>query len=462
VTVAAFSPQYAHAQQPAEQPSPEGQPPVAEPPPASPDAPPAEPTTAEAQPEEPSTPTSETTTSGEQPLPEPVPAEVEEDKPPPFRLDFYGFTMLDIGYQFKQNDPAWFDTLRPTKLPAFNNEFGEDGHTFASVRQTRFGVKGFTPTDLGELQTIFEFEMFGVGADAGQTTIRLRHAYGELGQIGAGQYWSPFMDIDVFPNSVEYWGPPGMAFFRNVQVRWMPIKGDTRLTFALERPGASADAADPYVERIELEGVQFRFPYPDASGEFRYGAPWGYVELAGLLRRIEWDDPDTSDNDLSDGVFGWGFNLSSNVKLGGDNVLKLSALYGEGIQNYMNDATADIGVEPNPGDAEQPLLGVAMPIVGLVAFVDWYWTEKWMSSAGYSMIWIDNASGQDPTDLEWGHYALGNLFYKPVPDFMVGGEFQWGRRENWNDDFSVNDYRLQFSFKWSFAGTLANTTEKAE
>ena len=33
------------------------------------------------------------------------------------------------------------------------------------------------------------------------------------------------MDIDVFPNSIEYWGPAGMAFFRNVQFRWMPIKG---------------------------------------------------------------------------------------------------------------------------------------------------------------------------------------------------------------------------------------------
>ena len=33
------------------------------------------------------------------------------------------------------------------------------------------------------------------------------------------------MDPDVFPNSLEYWGPTGMVFFRNVQVRWMPITG---------------------------------------------------------------------------------------------------------------------------------------------------------------------------------------------------------------------------------------------
>jgi hypothetical protein len=102
-------------------------------------------------------------------------------------------------------------------------------------------VKTLTPTPLGDLKTIFEFELFGTGADAGQTTFRLRHAWGELGHFGAGQTWSPFMDIDVFPNSLEYWGPNGMVFFRNVQVRWTPIQGASNVVIALERPGASAD-----------------------------------------------------------------------------------------------------------------------------------------------------------------------------------------------------------------------------
>src|SRR5262245_53646236 len=130
-------------------------------------------------------------------------------------VDLYGFIMLDTGYQVNQNDPDWFDVLRPTKLPAFENQFGADGNWFFSVRQSRFGVKSSTPTDLGALKTQFEFELFGTGVDAGQTTFRLRHAYAELGQWGVGQTWSPFMDIDVFPNSVEYWGPNGMVFFRN-------------------------------------------------------------------------------------------------------------------------------------------------------------------------------------------------------------------------------------------------------
>ena len=62
---------------------------------------------------------------------------------------------------------------------------------FAGVRQSRLGVRSSTPTDLGDLKTIFEFELFGTGVDSGQTTFRLRHAWGELGAFGAGQYLEP-------------------------------------------------------------------------------------------------------------------------------------------------------------------------------------------------------------------------------------------------------------------------------
>ncbi|MCI0612719.1 hypothetical protein L0244_06990, partial [bacterium] len=75
-----------------------------------------------------------------------TPAELTKPK-----FDIYGFAMLDTGYQGKQNDPNWFDVVRPTKLPAFENQFGEDGRWFAGVRQSRFGVKSYFPTDLGEL-----------------------------------------------------------------------------------------------------------------------------------------------------------------------------------------------------------------------------------------------------------------------------------------------------------------------
>jgi len=370
-------------------------------------------------------------------------------------IDLYGFVMTDTGYDFGQIDPQWFDVVRPTKLPSFANQFGGNGNAYFSVRQTRFGVKTSTPTGMGDLKTQFEFELFGTGVDAGQTTFRLRHAYGELGQFGAGQTWSAFMDIDVFPNSVEYWGPNGMVFFRNVQLRWMPIRTKrTDLTFALERPGASADQG-VYANRIELQGVKPRFNLPDISGHLRLTRDWGYVQGAAIFRKIGWVDTNDPNFNLSGTAYGWGVNVTSNLKLGTRNIARLAVVYGEGVENYMNDAPVDIGIENNFSNPVTPVKGVPLPVLGVVSFLDHNWSESFSSSAGYSMVNIDNSNAQNPSDFHQGHYALANLLYHPIPKVTMGGEFQFGRRVNFSNGFNFNDYRMQFSFKYDWKKTFA-------
>jgi hypothetical protein len=368
------------------------------------------------------------------------------------RFDIYGAAMLDMGYQFGQNDPNWYDVLRPTKLPSYKNQYGADGRFFAGVRQSRLGFKAFVPTSMGELRTIFEFELFGTGVDAGQTTFRLRHAWGELGHFGAGQTWSPFMDPDVFPNSLEYWGPNGMVFFRNVQLRWMPVLGNTSLMFALERPGASADQG-VYSGRVELEGVKARFPLPDFSAQFRTSGGWGHLQIAGMVRQIKWDDLNTDQYDLSGSATGWGVNVSSNIKIKKD-VLRLQAVYGEGIQNYMNDAPVDIGIQNNLSNTRTPVLGKALPVLGLVAFYDRTWSDKWSSTLGYSRVDITNSDGQAADAYKTGQYGLVNLLYYPVSGVMMGAELQYGRRDNNSDGWFEDDTRVQVSFKYNFKHSM--------
>jgi hypothetical protein len=50
-----------------------------------------------------------------------------------------------------------------------------------------------------------------------------------------------------------------------------------------------------------------------------------------------------------------------------------------------------------------------------------------------------------------GQYGSANLLCTPVKNVLMGGEFQWARRENFSDGFSLNDYRVQFSFKYNFS-----------
>ena len=150
---------------------------------------------------------------------------IAAQSPPPTKPSFevYGFAMLDMGHNFKQIDPNWFDTLRITRLPKVANEFGADNSTFAGVRQSRLGVKSTTPTTAGDLKTIFEFELFGTGVDEGQTTFRLRHAWGELGAFGAGQDLEPVQRPGRLSEHAGVLGPDGYSL---VPQRAAPLHPD--------------------------------------------------------------------------------------------------------------------------------------------------------------------------------------------------------------------------------------------
>jgi hypothetical protein len=217
----------------------------------------------------------------------------------------------------------------------------------------------------------------------------------------------------------------------------------------LERPGASGDQG-VYSNRIELEGIRPQFTLPDFSAEYRFGQSWGYVELAGLVRRIAWKDIGNSPFELSGDAIGWGLNLSSGIKFGEKNMLKLQVVYGEGIENYMNDAPVDIGIQNRFGNATRPIEGVALPVLGIVAFYDHYWSDKFSSTIGYSMVDINNSDAQEPSAFKQGQYALTNLLYYPTANALMGIELQWGDRENFRDGWNVSDYRIQLSFKYNF------------
>ncbi|HWT98194.1 MAG TPA: DcaP family trimeric outer membrane transporter, partial [Terriglobales bacterium] len=133
----------------------------------------------------------------------------QADAKPSFTL--YGTAQLDYIYDVHRVDPSWEDALRPSKIPTTEGLFGSNGQSLFSVKQSRFGVTGDVPVGrkLSDIDFKFEFDMFGVGADAGKTTIRLRHAYVQWGDLLAGQTNSVFMDGAAFPNVIDYWRPTG-------------------------------------------------------------------------------------------------------------------------------------------------------------------------------------------------------------------------------------------------------------
>ena len=106
----------------------------------------------------------------------------------------------------------------------------------------------------------------------------------------------------------------------------------------------------------------------------------------------------------------------------------------------------------------QPFVGVALPMWSMVAFYDHTWSDKWTSSIGYSRLTIDNSDSQAADAFKTGQYALGNLLFYPTDNVMMGGELQWGWRKNNTDGWSVDDWRIQFSFKYKFSASIGGNS----
>jgi hypothetical protein len=373
-------------------------------------------------------------------------------------FEIYGFAEADAIYDFGRMNPDWDDAYRPSKIANPEGEYGSDGQASVSVKQSRFGVKGTMPTAEGHapINFKFEFDLFGVGSDAGQTTFRLRYAYGEWGPLLAGQTTSIFMDLDVFPNVIDYWGPDGMVFWRNVQIRWTPWRTEhSSFAIGIEEPSNDVDTGQIREFDPQLgEAIQSDEKVPNLAAHWRTSGDWGHVQVAGILRDLGYDTKGTKNNQPKGSVTGWGVNLSGSINLFEKDRILLQYVYGHGIASYMNDGGMDLAPQGSLDTEDPRAHAVAVPLTGIVAYYDHYWNDKFSTSFGYSTTFVDNTNLQEHgTTYESGQYASANLLYYPVPNVMIGGEVLWGDLQEFHGE-TQDDVRVQFSVKYSWGKTF--------
>jgi hypothetical protein len=376
-----------------------------------------------------------------------APGSTAEEKAPDAgkaRLEIFGQVMLDAIYDFKRVDPTSNSVLRPSKIPVncpTDPGCGKNGETIFSIRQSKLGFRGFIPTSMGEVKTLFTMDLYD--SAGGQTHARVLEAWGELGEFGAGQYPTNFMDIDTFPNTIEYWGPNGMVFVRNPQIRITPINRDgLKVAFSLEAPGTAVDTGKASEVDPALAGVTSRTKYPDFIGSVRLDRDWGHVQAAGILRQLAFETPANPDAEPSGSKSGYGVNLSGVFNTFGKDRVTGAIVFGNGIASYMNDGGVDLA--PNASVQAE-----AVSTLGWFAYYDHYWNDKWSTSAGVSQHRQSNTDGQLPDAFKQGSYASVNLLHYPVKNLLVGTELIWGKREN-NDGATGDDSRVQFSAKFTF------------
>lgn len=350
------------------------------------------------------------------------------------RLTFGGYVKADFIYDFDQSlgDTFFVDSI------VVDGGDGESRFT-AHARQTRFNIRTESDTPRGPLTTFIEADFFGPRGNeifSNSHSLRLRHAVVEWDNWTIGQFWTNFMPIDVYPTTVDFEGPAGIPFVRQVQLRYTwPLGDRLALSASLENSEFSGRDADETFSESTSSGIRAGLDeIPDFTIAAAYTADWGMVRAAGVARRL--GSPVSDDTE-----FGWGVNLAGQLDLWRGGSVVGSFTGGEGVGRYI--------INGGGQDAFVAADGSLEPITSWGATVglthDFTPQITGGLTGGYYKV-EDTFADTATKELQTVH---ASLFWRPVERLAVGAEVMHGRRET-ADGSSDNATRLQASVQVNF------------
>lgn len=353
------------------------------------------------------------------------------------------------------------DTFAASAIPQDGSvQDNREGQFRAHARQTRINIATSTPTDFGVARTFIEGDFFGSGGNevlSNSTSFRLRHAYGSLGPVLVGQTWSNFMFLDAYPDTVDFFGPVGIPFVRQGQIRYTVNPTENlQLSFSAENSELTAIAdttgdglADSTLgsTRRSADDLQFGIDtLPDFTARVTYSDDWGALSLSGVGRYLEVDSGGAGN--ANDEEYGWGILVAGVLNLGefapafGNDSIMANFTYGDGVGRYLiNGFNQDAFLNAN-GNLD------SIEAWGVAAAYTRHWTDNLRSNFVYGHYEIDDTFNPGATEsLDTVHV---NLMWTPTDRVQYGLEYIYGARDFQNSSFDNDANRVQFSAQFTF------------
>jgi hypothetical protein len=311
-----------------------------------------------------------------------------------------------------------------------------DPEAALTVQQSRLNFELREETDFGKVRAFIEGDFAAVG-----DTFRLRHAFGQFGDLLIGKTWSTFVDTENSPEEVDFEGINGRINVRQAQVRWFPeIGSDWNLELSMEDPAP------------DITGGTGISQIPDFVASFRRSLPlldnsWS-VKTSLLLRtlRARWEvDPDRKEEAL-----GWALTVSGGrpfQKWDPRDRISVQLSYGDGYGRYVNDLSTvggqDAVFNNDTGDLE------TLKVFAAYVSLQKWWNDKLRSSFTASFVDIDNPDFQPDDAYKRTTRIGGNLIWSPIPRIDLGTELLWGERKD-KDGSTGDASQFQFSGRYRF------------
>lgn len=349
-----------------------------------------------------------------------------------------GSARLDTIFDFGDNgNPNQFV---PSTIPV-DGQVGEGGgeRTTMHGKGTRLSLEIRRPVAYDDTLRVYNEYDFFDDSSSNTMRLRLRHFYGQAWNILIGQTFSAFMDVDAFPDVVDYQGPNGILNRRQPQIRYThPIyDGDSKFNIfaSVEQPESQIDTDatgfEPEASPIEA--------FADGVIGFRWEGDAGHLQGSTIIRELSYE----TDEGGSQDVFGWGVSLSGSLNVFEKDKLSAQITYGEGIGRYVNDLGGndmDAALDSN-GDLE------AIPVFAAMAGYTHHWNHCWRSTLAGGYVHSDAPDSLGGFAIDNTLYASANLMFHPTTSFRMGLEYLYGEKET-TDDSSGDAHRLNFVIRY--------------
>ncbi len=295
------------------------------------------------------------------------------------------------------------------------------------MHQTQIRFRGQRETEMGTFIGYVEGDFWG-----GNKHFRLRHAWVDFKFIHFGQDWSFFGDKDIWPNVLDWDGPPSGVWHRAPELKfYFDLMPTSRLEFGLSTPGPQI----MFNSDIDQSVTSANQRWPDLIAAWKQTTGFGHLRATAVFRSLMY----TSKTDRR-AVPGYGATVSGYVKTSSElpNSFQFQVVGGSGIATYLASYDGyNFDAAPN-GNGEIK----AIPTLGGWAAYEHYLSTHWHFNliGGWSNFRshaIDAYSipgpGYTATDSKISLdmlYGLVNIMYDPVPNLIFGLEYNYGYKSS--------------------------------
>lgn len=260
---------------------------------------------------------------------------------------------------------------------------------------------------------------------------RVRHAYFTYDGLLFGQTWSTFQDTSALPESVDFLGASeGIIFSRQSMIRY----NQGAWQFAIENPETTITPFNGGGRIVADDNGT-----PDFVVRYNHKASWGHISAAALLRQLAYENGGVDSSESSTGI-----SLTSKIKLGEKDDIKVNLSTGSGLGRYVALNTANGAVLDATGELN------AIDTTAAAVSYRHFWNEKWRSSIIFSTFSVDNDTNLTGLGVtESANSYQVNLMFSPDPKLTLGFGLLNATRDLENGD-SGDLQRILFTAKYAF------------